>query len=117
MRCLEAMSNVNPQRQWCRLSAKDMSRAATRTPRRRFSAAEAGGGQFVVYGDSYFRVPRAIHERNFADVNTVIGRRAPRPDFIPFAGADAPQTKQGYSLAERRGSRKGQPNLGFCHWQ
>ena len=44
------------------------------------------GHQFVLYGDSCSGVPDAPHERSFAQVNTVVRRLTPPPEFIIFAG-------------------------------
>jgi len=44
------------------------------------------GHQFVVYGDACSGVPDAPHERSFAQVNAVVRRLAPPPEFIVFTG-------------------------------
>lgn len=46
----------------------------------------SGGHQFVMYGDSCSGIPNALHERTFADVNAVIKRLVPQPEFILFPG-------------------------------
>jgi hypothetical protein len=45
-----------------------------------------GGHQFVMYGDSCSGVPDALHERTFAEVNAVLKRLTPQPEFILFPG-------------------------------
>ncbi|SFJ16169.1 3',5'-cyclic AMP phosphodiesterase CpdA [Bosea sp. OK403] len=45
-----------------------------------------GGHQFVMYGDSCSGVPGALHERTFAEVNAVVNRLSPYPEFILFPG-------------------------------
>lgn len=45
-----------------------------------------GGHQFVMYGDSCSGVPGALHERTFAEVNAVLRRLMPQPEFILFPG-------------------------------
>jgi hypothetical protein len=44
------------------------------------------GHQFVVYGDACSGVPGAPHERSFAEVNAVVRRLTPPPEFIVFTG-------------------------------
>lgn len=44
------------------------------------------GHQFVVYGDACSGVPGTPHERSFAEVNAVIRRLTPSPEFIVFTG-------------------------------
>lgn len=44
------------------------------------------GHQFVVYGDACSGVPGAPHERSFAEVNAVVRRLTPPPEFIIFTG-------------------------------
>jgi hypothetical protein len=44
------------------------------------------GHQFVVYGDACSGVPGAPHERSFAEVNAVVRRLSPPPEFIVFTG-------------------------------
>jgi hypothetical protein len=44
------------------------------------------GHQFVLYGDSCSGIPGSLHERNFAQVNAVVARLTPAPDFIVFPG-------------------------------
>jgi hypothetical protein len=44
------------------------------------------GHQFVLYGDACSGIPGAPHERSFAQVNAVIRRLTPAPEFIIFAG-------------------------------
>ena len=44
------------------------------------------GHQFVVYGDACSGVPGAPHERSFAEINAVIRRLSPQPEFIIFTG-------------------------------
>ena len=44
------------------------------------------GQQFVLYGDSCSGVAGALHERKLAEVNAVIRRLAPQPEFIIFPG-------------------------------
>ena len=44
------------------------------------------GHQFVLYGDSCSGIPGAPHERTFAQVNAVVGRLVPAPEFIIFPG-------------------------------
>ena len=44
------------------------------------------GHQFVLYGDSCSGIPNAPHERSFAQVNAVIRRLSPPPEFIVFSG-------------------------------
>ena len=45
-----------------------------------------GGHQFVMYGDSCSGVPGALHERTFSEVNAVLRRLTPQPEFILFPG-------------------------------
>jgi hypothetical protein len=54
-------------------------RIAALTPR-------GDGHQFVLYGDSCSGIPGALHERTFAQVNAVVARLSPPPDFIIFPG-------------------------------
>jgi hypothetical protein len=44
------------------------------------------GHQFVLYGDSCSGIPGTLHEQTFAQVNAVVARLTPRPDFIIFPG-------------------------------
>jgi hypothetical protein len=44
------------------------------------------GHQFVIYGDACSGIPGAPHERAFAQINAVIARLAPPPDFVIFPG-------------------------------
>ena len=44
------------------------------------------GHQFVCYADSCSGVPGALHERTFAEVNRVVARLHPQPEFICFPG-------------------------------
>ena len=44
------------------------------------------GHQFVLYGDACSGIPGAPHERSFAQVNAVVRRLAPPPEFIVFTG-------------------------------
>lgn len=44
------------------------------------------GHQFVFYGDCCSGIPGAPHEANFAQVNAVVSRLKPRPEFICFLG-------------------------------
>jgi hypothetical protein len=44
------------------------------------------GHQFVCYGDACSGVPGALHERTFSEVNAVLRRLRPQPDFILFTG-------------------------------
>jgi hypothetical protein len=44
------------------------------------------GRQFVVYGDACSGVPGARHERTFAEVNAIVRRLYPSPEFIVFLG-------------------------------
>ncbi|SCB20896.1 hypothetical protein GA0061103_2935 [Rhizobium multihospitium] len=44
------------------------------------------GHQFVLYGDSCSGVPSALHEWTFAEVNAVLRRLDPPPEFILFPG-------------------------------
>lgn len=47
---------------------------------------KSAGHQFVMYGDSCSGVPGALHERTFADVNAIVERLSPQPEFILFPG-------------------------------
>jgi hypothetical protein len=40
----------------------------------------------VLYGDSCSGIPGALHERTFAEVNAVVARLSPAPEFIIFPG-------------------------------
>lgn len=44
------------------------------------------GHRFVLYADACSGVPGALHERTFAQVNAVLRRLAPGPEFILFPG-------------------------------
>jgi hypothetical protein len=44
------------------------------------------GHQFVIYGDSCSGVPGAPHEETFAQVNRIVARLTPSPQFIVFPG-------------------------------
>lgn len=44
------------------------------------------GHQFVLYGDSCSGVPGAPHENTHADVNSVVSRLRPKPEFVIFPG-------------------------------
>ncbi|MGI9522198.1 MAG: metallophosphoesterase family protein [Hyphomicrobiaceae bacterium] len=44
------------------------------------------GHQFVIYGDACSGIPGAPHEQSFADVNNVVRRLSPPPEFIVFTG-------------------------------
>jgi hypothetical protein len=44
------------------------------------------GHQFVIYGDACSGRAGTPHERNFSDINAVIRRLEPSPEFILFAG-------------------------------
>lgn len=44
------------------------------------------GHQFLLYGDSCSGVPGGLHEKTFAQVNAVVRRLRPQPDFILFSG-------------------------------
>ncbi len=44
------------------------------------------GHQFVLYGDACSGIPGAHHEKTFAEVNAVVRRLDPSPEFIVFAG-------------------------------
>ena len=44
------------------------------------------GHQFVVYADACSGVAGALHERTFAEVNAVLRRLSPQPEFILFPG-------------------------------
>ena len=44
------------------------------------------GQSFVVYGDACSGVPGAPHERTFAQVNAVLARLEPEPEFVIFTG-------------------------------
>lgn len=44
------------------------------------------GHQFVLYGDACSGIPGAPHEHAFAEVNAVVARLDPPPDFVVFAG-------------------------------
>ncbi len=44
------------------------------------------GYQFVCYADSCSGVPGALHERTFGEINRVVGRLRPQPEFICFPG-------------------------------
>ena len=44
------------------------------------------GHRFVVYGDACSGVPGALHERAFAQVNSVLARLEPQPEFVIFTG-------------------------------
>lgn len=44
------------------------------------------GHQFVLYGDSCSGIPGHRHQQTFADVNAVVQRITPRPEFIVFPG-------------------------------
>lgn len=44
------------------------------------------GHQFVLYGDSCSGVPGALHEKTHADINSVVSRLLPKPEFIIFPG-------------------------------
>lgn len=47
---------------------------------------KSGGHQFVLYGDSCSGIPNALHERTFAEVNAIVKRLTPQPEFILFPG-------------------------------
>ena len=47
---------------------------------------KAGGHQFVMYGDSCSGVPNALHEKTFSEVNAVVRRLTPQPEFVLFPG-------------------------------
>ncbi len=49
-------------------------------------AARGPGHRFVVYGDSCSGVPGAPHERTFAQINSLVARLAPAPEFVVFPG-------------------------------
>src|SRR6185295_6127995 len=44
------------------------------------------GHQFLLYGDACSGVPDGLHEKKFAEVNAVVRRLAPAPEFIIFPG-------------------------------
>jgi hypothetical protein len=44
------------------------------------------GHQFVIYGDSCSGVPGAPHEETFAQINRIVARLTPSPQFIVFPG-------------------------------
>jgi hypothetical protein len=44
------------------------------------------GHQFLIYGDSCSGIPDALHARTFAQVNAIVERITPQPDFIIFPG-------------------------------
>src|SRR5262245_2946762 len=44
------------------------------------------GHQFLVYGDACSGIPGARHEQTFAEVNAIVRRLDPSPEFIVFAG-------------------------------
>src|SRR5882757_2572819 len=44
------------------------------------------GHQFLLYGDACSGVPGGLHEKIFADVNAVVRRLEPAPEFIIFPG-------------------------------
>ena len=44
------------------------------------------GHQFLLYGDACSGVPDALHEKKFAEVNAVVRRLQPGPEFIIFPG-------------------------------
>src|SRR5579871_186237 len=44
------------------------------------------GHQFVLYGDSCSGIPDSLHARTFAQVNAVVARIRPAPEFIIFPG-------------------------------
>jgi hypothetical protein len=44
------------------------------------------GHQFILYGDSCSGIPDALHARTFAQVNAIVARITPQPDFIIFSG-------------------------------
>lgn len=44
------------------------------------------GHQFVLYGDSCSGIPGHRHQQTFADVNAVVQRITPHPEFIVFPG-------------------------------
>ena len=44
------------------------------------------GHQFLLYGDSCSGIPDALHARMFAQVNAIVARITPQPDFIIFPG-------------------------------
>jgi hypothetical protein len=44
------------------------------------------GHQFLLYGDSCSGVPDALHEKKFSEVNAVVRRLQPAPEFIIFPG-------------------------------
>lgn len=44
------------------------------------------GHQFVCYADSCSGVPNALHETTFANVNAIVSRLDPPPEFICFPG-------------------------------
>jgi hypothetical protein len=45
-----------------------------------------GGHQFVLYGDSCSGIPDTLHAQTFAQVNAIVARITPQPDFIIFPG-------------------------------
>lgn len=47
---------------------------------------DGDGHCFVIYGDACSGVPGALHERKLAEVNAVLQRLTPSPDFIIFPG-------------------------------
>ncbi|MEX0283302.1 MAG: metallophosphoesterase [Paracoccaceae bacterium] len=49
-------------------------------------APNGSGHQFVFYGDSCSGVPGALHEQKLAQVNAVVRRLDPQPEFIVFPG-------------------------------
>src|ERR1700733_68345 len=44
------------------------------------------GHQFLLYGDSCSGIPDTLHARTFAQVNAIVARITPQPDFIVFPG-------------------------------
>src|SRR5882757_9115332 len=44
------------------------------------------GHQFLLYGDACSGVPGGLHEKTFAEVNAVVRRLEPAPEFIIFPG-------------------------------
>src|SRR5258708_2300724 len=44
------------------------------------------GHQFLLYGDACSGVPDGLHEKTFSEVNTVVRRLEPAPEFIIFPG-------------------------------
>jgi hypothetical protein len=64
----------------------DVQQTQSHGPLTTLQPRDAGGHQFLCYGDSCSGVPDTLHAANLALVNAVASRLSPPPEFVAFLG-------------------------------